>query len=222
MQPQFIVFYSIFCPHSKSFVQQMAKSKYRDVFKKFLIDPNPQTGRRPRLPKFLKEVPTILVTEQNPNTKKFEYKIYTGKYAFMWLNGTKPSNMSEKKSTKIVDSTGLETFNFESNGLSDQFSFLYNDEAQEKNFVFVGSESDTRIVTPDETGKQYPKPNTNFIATQNDITGQKQKPKNLPKINFAVPMPHIQSGGRSDVDMNFERLRQEREQEMQRNRPRMF
>jgi hypothetical protein len=53
-----VVFYSKKCPHSKSFLEELAKTSFSSEFQFVCVDPGPN---RAKLPPWLKSVPTLLI-----------------------------------------------------------------------------------------------------------------------------------------------------------------
>lgn len=65
-RPKHACFYSKKCPHSKSFLEELARTPYTSEFQFVCVDPSPN---RPRLPTWLKVVPTLLIDgEADPLT----------------------------------------------------------------------------------------------------------------------------------------------------------
>jgi hypothetical protein len=53
-----VCFYSNRCQWSKAFLTELAKTPYKDEFRYICVDPSPN---RPKLPSFLKKVPTLII-----------------------------------------------------------------------------------------------------------------------------------------------------------------
>jgi hypothetical protein len=53
-----VCFYSKKCPHSKSFLEELSKTSFTSEFQFVCVDPGPN---RPKLPPWLKSVPTLLI-----------------------------------------------------------------------------------------------------------------------------------------------------------------
>jgi hypothetical protein len=53
-----VCFYSNRCQWSKAFLSELAKTPYKDEFRYICVDPSPN---RPKLPSFLKKVPTLII-----------------------------------------------------------------------------------------------------------------------------------------------------------------
>ena len=65
-RPKHVVFYSKRCPHSKSFLEELAKTSFTPEFQFVCVDPSPN---RPKLPTWLSSVPTLLIDgEPDPLT----------------------------------------------------------------------------------------------------------------------------------------------------------
>lgn len=65
-RPKHACFYSKKCPHSASFLEELARTPYTSEFQFVCVDPSPN---RPRLPTWLKVVPTLLIDgEADPLT----------------------------------------------------------------------------------------------------------------------------------------------------------
>lgn len=56
--PIHLCYYSLRCPHSKRFIEELNSTKYISDFKFICVDPSPQ---RPALPPWLKQTPTIVI-----------------------------------------------------------------------------------------------------------------------------------------------------------------
>lgn len=65
-RPKHACFFSKKCPHSKSFLEELARTPYTSEFQFVCVDPGPN---RPKLPSWLKVVPTLLIDgEPDPLT----------------------------------------------------------------------------------------------------------------------------------------------------------
>jgi hypothetical protein len=65
-RPVHVCFYSKKCPHSKSFLEELAKTSFSSEFQFICVDPGPN---RPKLPSWLSCVPTLLIDgEPDPLT----------------------------------------------------------------------------------------------------------------------------------------------------------
>jgi hypothetical protein len=65
-RPKHACFYSKKCPHSASFLEELARTPYKSEFQFVCVDPSPN---KPRLPTWLKVVPTLLIDgEADPLT----------------------------------------------------------------------------------------------------------------------------------------------------------
>lgn len=65
-RPKHACFYSKKCPHSRSFLEELSKTPYTSEFQFVCVDPGPD---RPKLPTWLKAVPTLLIDgEADPLT----------------------------------------------------------------------------------------------------------------------------------------------------------
>jgi len=65
-KPKHVCFYSKKCPYSKAFLEELSKTQYSAEFKFMCVDPGPN---RPRLPAWLKGVPTLVIDgETDPLT----------------------------------------------------------------------------------------------------------------------------------------------------------
>jgi hypothetical protein len=61
-----VCFYSKKCPHSKAFLEELARTPYTSEFQYICVDPSPS---RPKLPGWLKAVPTLVIDgEADPLT----------------------------------------------------------------------------------------------------------------------------------------------------------
>jgi hypothetical protein len=67
-RPKHVCFFSKKCPHSKAFLEELARTPYTREFQFICVDPSPQ---RPKLPTWLKVVPTLLIDgESDPLTEE--------------------------------------------------------------------------------------------------------------------------------------------------------
>lgn len=65
-KPKHVCFYSKKCPHSKAFLEELARTPYTREFQFVCVDPSPTRGK---LPTWLKAVPTLLIDgESDPLT----------------------------------------------------------------------------------------------------------------------------------------------------------
>jgi hypothetical protein len=65
-QPRHVCFYSNRCDWSKGFIRELQATPYLNEFKFVCVDPSPN---RPKLPSFLKKVPTLVIAgESEPRT----------------------------------------------------------------------------------------------------------------------------------------------------------
>jgi hypothetical protein len=65
-RPKHVCFYSKKCPYSKAFLEELARTPYTREFQFICVDPSPS---RPKLPSWLKGVPTLLIDgEADPLT----------------------------------------------------------------------------------------------------------------------------------------------------------
>jgi hypothetical protein len=68
MSEQHVCFYSNSCRWSEAFIKAIAGTPFRNEVKFICVDPN-QNGQRPKLPGWLKKVPTLVVRgEDEPRT----------------------------------------------------------------------------------------------------------------------------------------------------------
>jgi len=86
-----ICFYSNKCNWSKAFLTELSASPFKSEFKYVCVDPSPS---RPKLPSFLKEVPTILVAG-DPEPK-------ASSEAFNWLSLEKVKITGKQPTTSIA------------------------------------------------------------------------------------------------------------------------
>ena len=63
-QPQHICFYSNKCVWSKAFLEELAKTPWKNNFRFVCVDPMPN-GTRPQLPAYIKKVPTLVIAGEN-------------------------------------------------------------------------------------------------------------------------------------------------------------
>jgi len=99
------LFYSKHCEHCLDFIMKLKKRNLLKMFPKKICIDDPQHRRM--LPPFLKEVPTILVTD-------FDEPI-AGDKAFNWLK-FKERQEQESKNAKVEEETGGEIGGFASDG----------------------------------------------------------------------------------------------------------
>ena len=131
--PQNICYYSNKCKYSKSFIEQIAATPYKNEFAFLCVDPSPN---RPALPGFLKKVPTLII--------KGEPEPLTDGEVFNWLSirklqdsgGTKaPSSRPDQQ-----EMGGPEAYMWNEMGgsLTKSFSFVDNSaDAPQGNFEFL-------------------------------------------------------------------------------------
>jgi len=88
-KPKHVCFYSKKCPYSKAFLEELARTPYSSEFQFMCVDPAPN---RPRLPTWLKGVPTLVIDgEADP---------LTDEKVFNWLSLRRIQSTSPGSSTK--------------------------------------------------------------------------------------------------------------------------
>jgi hypothetical protein len=133
--PQHICYYSNKCKFSKSFIEMIAATPYKNEFAFLCVDPSPN---RPALPSFLKKVPTLII--------KGEQEPLTDGEVFNWLSirklqdtgGTKAPG--QRSGGAPESSGGPEAYMWNEMGgsLTKSFSFVDNStDAPQGNFEFL-------------------------------------------------------------------------------------
>lgn len=240
-----IFFYSLHCRHCKQFMTLLQNSRFARLFAFYCVDKNPKTGQVPRLPKFLKSVPTIVVNNN----------IYSGKKAFQWLyyanqqgqrinkgNEGNQNQMLGEITGKVqgdgqVDFSDIRAFMpKEMGGTHDgtaDFSFIEDKNGNaatiEQSFQFIDDKpinlpgnSDNGINNFDGSldGMQFDQ----FDYNQNDLQMDRprdqmglmqQPPTEMPQFE----LPQDDSSNKKQVELDFERMMQERNQEAAKNMP---
>jgi hypothetical protein len=132
-----ILFYSNRCKLCESFFVELAQTKFKNDFQYICVDPGPN-NQRPRLPGFLKKVPTILI-DGNSNEPM------EGAEAMNWLwvakmqsgdsgGSTLPNNPAASDGGANDGGMGLSFWNpLEMGGGSDTYSFIDEDATVEGN-----------------------------------------------------------------------------------------
>jgi hypothetical protein len=158
-----ICFYSNRCNWSKAFLQELAQSPFKNQFKYVCVDASPT---RPKLPSFLKEVPTIVVEGDNEPKVSSE--------AFNWLSQEK---MKVGKSNKEGPSPGEE----EPEGWNSMENMSFA-----KGFGYSFNDSDTN--TNGSGGERIPGAfqflnggSSSGVRNANDFPGGSDKGKNRSK-----------------------------------------
>jgi len=92
-RPRHVCFYSKKCPYSKAFLEELARTPYTREFQFICVDPAPN---RPKLPGWLKSVPTLLIDgETDP---------LTDEKVFNWLSMKRiQSNTPARPATAAVE-----------------------------------------------------------------------------------------------------------------------
>ena len=141
-------FYSNRCKVCEVFITELSQTSYKNEFQYVCVDPG-QGGARPRLPGFLKKVPTLIVAgEDHP---------LVGNEAINWLwvkrmqDNKQETNDGASGAAASVnsggDDMGLTFWNpLEMGGMSDSYSFIDQDTSVEgnggmriaQNFEFFG------------------------------------------------------------------------------------
>ena len=143
-------FYSNRCKVCEAFITEIAQTSYKHEFQYVCVDPGPN-GARPRLPGFLKKVPTLIVSgEDQP---------LVGSEAVNWLWTRRMKDNQQQQSTvgggggaDSSVSNGGDTMDMafwnplEMGGMSDSYSFIDQDTSVEgnggmriaQNFEFLG------------------------------------------------------------------------------------
>lgn len=185
-----ILYYSAFCQHCRKFMEEIKRSKYNGQFRMISTDPDMQTKRRPPLPQFVKSVPTVYI--KTPQGQK----ILKGKDAFLWLQGTPQGNT---KSGGIKDSTGLDVYLPQENGISCGYSMLDGTNIDSQSYTLLQQTGQT-IYTP--TDKSDP-----------TFARQTPTPAQLPQLS-PQQMGGMHQGSKADVTNAFDSLLQQRAEEM--------
>lgn len=101
-QPEHICFYSNKCNWSRAFLEELAKTPWKQTFRFVCVDPSPN---RPPIPSWLKKVPTLVIKgEQQPRTDGdvmnwiSEMRMKTGGSAAGSSNELEAFNMMEHSS----------------------------------------------------------------------------------------------------------------------------
>lgn len=158
--PQHICYYSNKCKFSKSFIEQIAATPYKNEFAFLCVDPSPN---RPALPSFLKKVPTLIV--------KGEPEPLTDGEVFNWLSirklqdsgGTKGPGQRSGGGGQEAAGGGPEAYMWNEMGgsLTKSFSFVDNSsDAPQGNFEFLngagapGTRTGSDIPDPREQNQQ--------------------------------------------------------------------
>ena len=227
-QRQWYFFYSIFCPHSRTLRDCISRGKYNGVFQEVCVDPQAGTNQRPRLPPFVKQVPTIYVDGQ----------VMTGKAAFNFVNGIQPGKDTGHRPMSSHDGDvgfpGMDT--------GGNFTFLDNDAPGRVNIheEIKGSTgapsmaqqnhlTNASQLLPGGGGGNFPQDNymnkqplqgsngmNNYMQQQGTgMSYMSQQPdRSMPPMGGPM-MPHLQNQSAGGLDMDYDRLIQQRNQEMQ-------
>ena len=194
-----ILYFSAFCKDCNLFKQELSRSKYNGMFKEVCVDPDMQTKRRPPLPPWLKKVPTLFLRQGN-NTKVLEPKD-----AFAWLRGPtdrqgNPIRPREGGPPKMVDSTGLETFNGELSGYNPGYSMIDGTATGDgAGFSLLGQ--DQHINTPTDNGQDFKSPSPTSYNPNIPIS-------NAPPNSYQ--QSHIKDPSKAQVLNSFDKMMQER------------
>jgi len=112
-----ICFYSNKCNWSKAFLTELAASPFKSEFKFVCVDPSPS---RPKLPSFLKEVPTILVAG-DPEPK-------ASSEAFNWLSLEKVKVTGKQPTSSIAEANEPAGYNMTENmSFAKGIGYSFND-----------------------------------------------------------------------------------------------
>lgn len=156
--PQHICYYSNKCKFSKSFIEQIAATPYKNEFAFLCVDPSPN---RPALPSFLKKVPTLVV--------KGEPEPLTDGEVFNWLSirklqdsgGTKAAGQRGGGGQEVAGGPEAYMWNEMGGSLTKSFSFVDNSaDAPQGNFEFLngagapGTRTGSDIPDPREQNQQ--------------------------------------------------------------------
>lgn len=238
-QRQWYFYHSIFCPHSRSLRDCINRGKYKGIFQEICIDPPPGTNQRPRLPVFLKQVPTLLV----------DGNILTGKQAFNFVNDIKPGqdNNSNQPMSSHDGNVG-----YAGNDSGGNFSFLETNAPGSINMFEKIQPSPNQQQPqqymqqqqqpyPQQYMQQQPQPypqqymqqqpqhmqhltsSSQLLPNPSSMQQQQQggymmgqQPDRMPPMsNQMVPQMQQDQGRNNQVTMDYDRLMQERNQEMQ-------
>ena len=117
MADEYLLFYSKNCIYSTDFVNKLYKNQ--NLYKKFiLINVN---NKNIKIPKFVKSVPSILITENNNR------ELLVGSQVFDWL----------KNKTAVIEKEDIQNWDpITMSGYSDSFSYLENDNSAMENYSF--------------------------------------------------------------------------------------
>lgn len=164
--PPNILFYSKHCPHCKKFAELLFKlPQVNDKFIKISVD-----VRNQRLPSFVQSVPTIVVHDQG------ERKVLTDSNVFKWIN------------QYLEDTSKVELVPYDqgamSSSLSDNFSFIGDDEGKEAEHTFAWMDKlhDTRIGLIADNGGGPTTSSQNSKINDNQIERYKaERDKGIPQ-----------------------------------------
>ena len=213
-QPNFILFYSIFCRHCDRFRKMLESSQYRGAFKEICIDPqtDPRTGRmsRPPIPGFVRIVPTIVVSGSP----------LAGNKAFAWLSGNNGngSGSGNVQGAKQNQKDELGSYNF--GGFSDSFSMIDGSGGTplDPRFEILGTKGN---ILPNQIPQDNYKVKESLQGS-NGISNYSQNsmsrtPGSLPPMSAEVPRGHLQnSASEAQMNADYEKFMQERNSDIQR------
>ena len=182
-----IFFYSVNCGHCKNFFERIQRSeKYRMLFRYFSVDPKGPGMKRPPLPSFIKEVPTVVIGRN----------IYIGEGAFEWLDSTNNEQEKEIGPQAYIPS--------EMSNWSDSYEFLDGNQVSQmfKNPYKIEDVS-LKETEPEPEERSY----SNYVKQRNNI-GAPQKKENFTQESFRAPSEMINS--EKNVEKNYRKYKKNR------------
>ncbi len=123
MSKKHICFYSNKCQWSKAFLQELAQTSYKNDFNFICVDPSPN---RPKLPDWLKKVPTLIINGENEPRTDGE--------VFNWIGQQRILNNAAKNGAQQqFEPAAFVSSEMGMGGGSDPYSFLDADTSAQGN-----------------------------------------------------------------------------------------
>jgi hypothetical protein len=181
-----ICFYSNKCQWSKAFIQELAGTQYKNDFRFVCVDPSPN---RPKLPDWLKKVPTLVINGENEPRTDSE--------VFNWIAHQRISTrQGQGQESMMYEPEGFIANEMNVLGGSDPYSFLDMDTSAQ-------GDGGNRIAHSYEyingqvNGPSIPEPKMTGISnekkTKKEEMFDKQMEQYMKQRENGIPMPIARS-----------------------------
>lgn len=198
VKPIFRLYYSRHSNHCRNLAKEIEESRYAKIVTYISVDEDPKTGRIPKVPDFVKGIPTIYVRNNKNQEVVFTGKRKCSDFVLAGTQqqqqqgsqqrpqqGSQQQQQQQQQNNPNLDTTGLFTFSRdEMSAFSTDYASIDGDSMNQSLNPFKDYQ---KINTPEEDGKKIGN-NVNLTYQAPEIRRSDQQPQFQDQRQFHQPI----------------------------------